>query len=88
MEIGWVNHLRADASLPADVVPACLRRCCASSMLPLSASPIPACRFPLWPRRFERWIDAALQRPSAQQTKPTDDVIVEGMRKFVAPFKG
>lgn len=39
-------------------------------------------------RRFERWMHAALARPSAQQTKPSDEVIVEGLRKFVAPFKG
>ncbi|KAI7842579.1 hypothetical protein COHA_003683 [Chlorella ohadii] len=37
--------------------------------------------------RFERWMHAALARPSAQQTKPADDVIVEGLRKYVAPFK-
>lgn len=43
-----------------------------------------------WPiaRRFERWMQAALARPSAQQTKPSDEVIVEGLRKFVSPFKG
>ena len=38
--------------------------------------------------RFERWMQAALARPSAQQTKPSDEVIVEGLRKFVSPFKG
>jgi len=30
---------------------------------------------------------AALARPSAQQTKPADEVIIEGMGKFVAPLK-
>jgi len=43
--------------------------------------------FVVHPCRFERWMHAALARPSAQQTKPADDVIVEGLRKYVAPFK-
>ena len=30
---------------------------------------------------------AALARPSAQQTKPDDEVIISGMAKFVAPMK-
>lgn len=37
--------------------------------------------------RLERWVDAALARPSAQQTKPADDVIASSLRKFAAEFK-
>ena len=37
--------------------------------------------------RLERWMTAALARPSAQQTKPDDDVIISGMAKYVAPVK-
>ncbi|KAL4452008.1 hypothetical protein ABPG75_007670 [Micractinium tetrahymenae] len=37
--------------------------------------------------RLERWMKAALARPSAQQTKPADDAIVTGYGKFVSPLK-
>lgn len=37
--------------------------------------------------RLERWMRAALARPSAQKTKPADDVIVGSMAKFVVPMK-
>ena len=56
----------------AGKVPACA--CASMSLLSLCC-------------RLERWMDAALARPSAQQTKPADDVIVAGWGKFVAPLK-
>ncbi|KAL4443358.1 hypothetical protein ABPG75_011095 [Micractinium tetrahymenae] len=37
--------------------------------------------------RLERWMRAALARPSAQQTKPADDVLIAGMAKYVSPLK-
>lgn len=37
--------------------------------------------------RLERWMKAALARPSAQQTKPADDVIIQSWGKFVTPLK-
>lgn len=33
--------------------------------------------------RFHRWADAVLARPSSQETKPTDEVILSSLRKFV-----
>lgn len=37
--------------------------------------------------RLQRWMDAVLERPSALSTKPSDDVIVSSMRKFVVDIK-
>ncbi|KAL4424504.1 hypothetical protein ABPG77_006813 [Micractinium sp. CCAP 211/92] len=37
--------------------------------------------------RLESWMKAALARPSAQQTKPADNVIIQGFGKFVTPLK-
>lgn len=51
----------------------------------LASTPRPACASPP-ARRFASWMEAALARPSAQQTKPDDEVIVEAMRKFLSPF--
>lgn len=31
-------------------------------------------------------MNAALARPSAQETKPADEAIIEGFKKFVAPL--
>ncbi|EFN54900.1 hypothetical protein CHLNCDRAFT_135021 [Chlorella variabilis] len=36
--------------------------------------------------RLERWMEASLARPSAQQTRPDEEVTVNGWRKFVTPL--
>ena len=38
-------------------------------------------------RRLRRWMDAALARPSALDTKPSDEAIVASLAKFVQPLK-
>ena len=58
---------------------------CAAAIHPLNPSqpqsrPTP----PL--SRFDSWMHAALARPSAVQTRPADDVVLQGTRKYVAPF--
>ncbi|GAB4819327.1 hypothetical protein N2152v2_006373 [Parachlorella kessleri] len=37
--------------------------------------------------RLESWIKAALDRPSAKETQPADDVILNGWKKFATPLK-
>lgn len=37
--------------------------------------------------RLEKWANAVLDRPSAKQTKPDDDVIVNSWKKFVVEVK-
>lgn len=36
--------------------------------------------------RLERWYRAALARPSAKETAPTDELIIQGNAKFVSPL--
>lgn len=57
-----------------------VRAVCASS--PLTHDRCCCCRC-----RLERWLQAALARPSAQQTKPTDEVIIASWAKFVSPLQ-
>ena len=38
-------------------------------------------------RRLRRWMDAALARPSALETKPSDEAIVASLAKFVQQMK-
>lgn len=37
---------------------------------------------------LQRWVRAALARPSLQQTTPSEEQVVSGMKKFVVAFKG
>lgn len=37
--------------------------------------------------RLVKWAEAVLERPSAKETKPDDDVIISSLRKFVVDMK-
>lgn len=76
-------HPRMQARSPARLPP-CL--------LPLPPLALPRRAYSLFTPSpspsLQRWVRAALARPSLQQTTPSEEAVVGGMRKFVAPWKG